>query len=150
MDSIASVGQSAPDSEARRRSYDRVTQALEWPMAVLALAVIPALLIDSGTATPRVHLIATSVNWFVWLAFCGEFILRAAVAPDPTVFVKRSWIDLVIIVVTPPFAAPETLQSLRAVRAVRILRLLRMVRAAAFLSISLRSSRRALQHRKFH
>lgn len=119
-------------------------------MAVLALAVIPALLIDSGNATPRVHLIATSVNWFVWLAFCGEFILRAAVAPDRRVFVKRSWVDLVIIVVTPPFAAPETLQSLRAVRAVRILRLLRIVRAAAFLSISLRSSRRALQHRKFH
>lgn len=147
---VTAVDDPASDSETRRRSCERVTQALEWPMAILALTVIPALLIDSGTATPRVHLIATSVNWFVWLAFCGEFILRAAVAPDRRVFVRRSWVDLVIIVVTPPFAAPETLQAVRAVRAVRILRLLRIVRAAAFLSISLRASRRALQHRKFH
>jgi hypothetical protein len=39
--------------ETPRSHYDRMTQALEWPMAILALAVIPALLIDSGTATPR-------------------------------------------------------------------------------------------------
>ena len=51
-------------------------------MAVLALAVIPALLLDNGSETPRVHLLATSVNWFVWLAFCVEFALKLGVAPD--------------------------------------------------------------------
>jgi hypothetical protein len=55
---------------------------LEWPMAILALAVIPALLLDDGDATPRVHLLAMSVNWFVWVAFCGEFVIRLNVAPD--------------------------------------------------------------------
>jgi hypothetical protein len=50
------------------RRYERLTKALEWPMALLALAVIPALLLDNGTATPRTHLVAMSVNWFVWVA----------------------------------------------------------------------------------
>ena len=51
-------------------TYDRLTESLEWPIAILALAVIPALLLDNGSETPRVHLLAMSVNWFVWLAFC--------------------------------------------------------------------------------
>ena len=42
---------------------------------------------------------------------------------------------------------PESLQSVRALRALRILRL---VRALAFLSIGIKTSRRALKHRKFH
>lgn len=45
--------------EARQARYERVTRALEWPMALLAFAVIPALLLDEGVATPRVHLFAT-------------------------------------------------------------------------------------------
>lgn len=32
--------------------YNRITKALEWPMALLALAVIPALLLDNGSAEP--------------------------------------------------------------------------------------------------
>ena len=60
-------------------SYDRLTRALEWPMGLLALAVIPAILLDDGSETPRVHLLAMSVNWFVWLAFCAEFALKLSV-----------------------------------------------------------------------
>src|SRR5436190_15615449 len=80
--------------------YNRLTNALEWPMALLALAVIPALLLDNGSATPMTHLVATAVNWFVWVAFCAEFALRLRVAPDRTTFVKRSWFDLLIIAIS--------------------------------------------------
>jgi voltage-gated potassium channel len=116
-------------------------------MAILALAVIPALILDDGAATPRTHMIASTINWIIWLAFCGEFALRLAVAPDRKAFVRRSWFDLLIIVVSPPFGVPESMQGVRAVRA---LRLLRLVRALAFLSIGIKTSRRALRHRKFH
>ena len=107
-------------------------------------------MLDDGAATPRVHLIATSINWFVWLAFCGEFGLRLAVAPSRGAFIRRSWVDLLLIVISPPFGVPEALQGLRAVRALRVLRLLRMVRAVGVLSIGLRASRRALRHHQFH
>jgi voltage-gated potassium channel len=119
-------------------------------MAVLALTVIPALLLDDGAATPRTHLIATAVNWVVWLTFCGEFVLRVTIAPDRRAFIRRSWFELVIIAVSPPFGVPETLQGLRAVRAVRFLRLFRFVRAMAVLSIGVRATRRALRHHRLH
>lgn len=133
--------------EAANRRYHRLTKSLEWPMALLALAVIPALLLDNGSATPRTHMIAMAVNWFVWVAFCAEFALRLSVAPARIIFIRRSWFDLLIIAVSPPFGVPQTMQGVRALRA---LRLIRLVRAAAFLSIGLKSARRALHHRKFH
>ena len=119
-------------------------------MALLALAVIPALLLDDGAATPRTHAIATAVNWIVWLAFCGEFALRLTLAPNRRAFVRHSWVDLVIIALSPPFGVPDTLQGLRAVRAVRVLRLFRLMRAIAVLSIGVRATRRALRHHRLH
>jgi voltage-gated potassium channel len=142
---MISTKDAPPRSDTAR--LDRLTKALEWPMAILALAVIPALLLDDGDATPRTHLIASAVNWLVWMAFCGEFGLRLAVAPNRKRFVRHSWFDLLIIAVSPPFGVPDALQGLRAVRALRVLRL---VRALAFLGIGIKTSRRALKHRKFH
>lgn len=136
---------SAPVHVSHR--YARLTRALEWPMALLALAVIPALLLDDGSATPRTHLAAMAVNWFVWIAFCAEFALRWSVAPERVTFIKRSWFDLFIIAISPPFGVPQTMQGVRALRA---LRLMRLMKAFAFLSIGLKSAHRALHHRKFH
>jgi voltage-gated potassium channel len=98
------------DTLARDRAirYQRLTRAFEWPMAILALAVIPALLLDNGAATPRTHAIASAANWIIWLAFCAEFGARFALAPDRQRFVRRSWSDLLIIVVSPPFGVPES------------------------------------------
>jgi voltage-gated potassium channel len=141
----------APASPAQEEShtYTRVQQALQWPMAVLALAVLPALLLDDGNS-PTLHATALSINWVVWLAFVGEFVALLVLAPQKGQFVRKSWFDLLIIAVSPPFGVPESLQALRAIRAVRLLRLLRLVRAAAVLSIGIRASRRALRHRRFH
>jgi voltage-gated potassium channel len=116
-------------------------------MAVLALSVVPALLLDDGAFNPQIHFIATAINWIVWLGFCAEFIARAAVAPNRSAFVRGSWSDLLIIAISPPFGVPESLQGVRAVRALRLLRLLR---AFAFVTIGVRASKRALRHRKFH
>ncbi len=134
-------------SPSRANGHERLVKALEWPMALLALAVVPALLLDDGASTPQVHFLATAINWVVWLAFVAEFVLRAAIAPDRPQFFRRSWLDLLIIAVSPPFGVPESLQ---AVRGVRGLRLLRLLRALAFLTIGIRASKRALRHRKFH
>ena len=116
-------------------------------MAILALAVIPALLLDESDAPQRVHQIARAINWIVWLAFCAEFVTRLGLAPQRKVFIRGAWFDLLIIVLSPPFGVPPSLQGVRALRA---LRLLRLVRALAVFSIGLKTSKRALRHRKFH
>jgi hypothetical protein len=71
-----------PDWWPRTDAYERFIKALEWPMALLALAVVPALLLDDGASTPQIHLVAIAINWAVRLAFTAEFALRAAVAPE--------------------------------------------------------------------
>ena len=134
-------------SRADTARYDRLTRALEWPMAILALAVIPALLLDDGDATPRTHLIAATINWVVWLAFCGEFVLRLTLAPKRRRFLRQSWFDLFLIAVSPPFGVPDSMKGMLAIRALRVLR---FIRALAFLSIGIKTSRRALKHRKLH
>jgi voltage-gated potassium channel len=116
-------------------------------MAILALSVIPALLLDDGSSQ-AIHLVATATNWIVWLAFCAEFVGLLILAPRRLRFVRESWFDLLIIAISPPFAVvPELWQGLRAARALRLLRLLR---AFAFLTIGLKTTRRLLRHRRFN
>jgi voltage-gated potassium channel len=136
-----------PAVALRSDSEERLTRALEWPMALLALVMIPVLLVDDGATTPRAHAIALTLNWIVWLGFCGEFVVRAYVSTDRGTFVRRAWFDLLIIIVSPPIGVPESMQGVRVLRA---LRLLRVFRAAAILTIGLRAAKRVLAHRQFH
>jgi voltage-gated potassium channel len=126
---------------------EEIEHLLEWPMAILALAVVPALVLEERATSSALRSTAVAVNWIVWLAFCAEFLTKAAVAPSRSTYVKRAWFDLAIIAVSPPFGVPDSLQSVRALRALRLLRLLR---AVAVLAIGLKFSRRALRHRHFH
>ena len=64
------------------RSYDserlqRFVRLSEWPLAILALAVIPALLLDEPSRGLQFHRASEILNWIVWLAFCGEVAVKA-------------------------------------------------------------------------
>jgi voltage-gated potassium channel len=129
-----------------RNAHERLADALRWPMAILALAVIPALLLDGGEGP--LHTAATVTNWIVWVAFVGEFAALLALAPNKADYIRTAWFELFLIVLTPPFAfVPEAWQGLRAARAIRILRLLR---AFGFLGIGLKVARRLLKRHSFH
>ena len=117
-----------------RRSADlfqRVETALEWPLMILALAVVPALILEDRATSDGVRAIALGLNWTVWLAFCAEFLTLLWLAPDRLAYATRAWFNLAIIVLSPPFLAPEAFQAARGLRAVRLLRLVRLIRAGA-------------------
>jgi voltage-gated potassium channel len=143
----------APDTPAaphpRQAAFDRFSRLVEWPVALLALAVVPALVLQNRTTSPELVAIATAVNWIVWIGFCAEYLVKLALAPRRAAFVKRAWFDLLIIVLSPPFLVPEHMQAARGLRAARLVRLLRLVRAFAVAGIGLRLLRRLLQHRRF-
>jgi voltage-gated potassium channel len=128
---------------------ERLVKALEWPMAIMALLVVPALVLENRATDPRLREIAHVINWIVWIAFCVEFAVRWAAARTWG-FLRLAWFDLLLIVISPPFFVPDSLQSTRSLRALRILRLLRLVRAGAVATIGLRMSRRLFGRRKFH
>jgi voltage-gated potassium channel len=140
------------EAEAIRREerLQRFVRASEWPLALLALAIIPSLLLDDHARGYGFHGASETLNWIVWLAFCGELAVKAWLSHDVRGFFRHSWLDLLIVVFSPPFIGPEYLQGLRTIRAVRLLRLLRMLRVLAVAGIALESAKDALQHRRFH
>jgi voltage-gated potassium channel len=124
----------------------RLEKVLEWNLSFLALLVIPALIIEARATSPEVRLAANVLNWIIWLAFCVDFGIRWA-ADRTWRFLRTGWFDLALIVLTPPFAVPDSMQG---ARSLRVLRLLRLLRAGAMAGIGLRSARRAFGARKFH
>jgi voltage-gated potassium channel len=133
--------------EARLQRFVRLS---EWPLALLALAIIPSLLLDDHAQGVAFHRLAETLNWVVWLAFGVELVIKASLSHDARHFFRHAWLDLLIVVFSPPFIGPEYLQGLRVIRAVRVLRFLRVLRVLAVAGIALESARDALQHRKFH
>ena len=72
-------------------------------------------------------------------------------AADPSVkSLRRNSLNLLLIVVSPPFLVPQFLQAARSLRAVRALRLLRLARLGIVAGVAFRYSRQFLTHRKFH
>jgi voltage-gated potassium channel len=137
---------------SREERLRRFVQLSEWPLALMALALIPPLLLDDSHVG-RWHQWSETLNWVVWLVFCTELGVKAWLTHDTRNFLRHSWFDLLIVVFSPPFLGPEYLQGVRALRAVRVVRLLRFVRVLrvlAIVGIAVESARDALQHRRFH
>src|SRR5262249_21073666 len=76
-------GRAVEDSPAPGRArFDRFVAATELPIAALALAVAPALVVEGHARTAAVRDIAHAINWIIWLAFCAEYAVKAALTPD--------------------------------------------------------------------
>jgi voltage-gated potassium channel len=98
-----------------------VEAALNLPMLIVALAVLPVVLLEffwaeqlaTNPPLSRATELATAV---IWLAFCAEFLVMASLAEHKLAYCKQHWLDLAIILL--PLIA-----FLRALRLGRLLRL---------------------------
>ena len=135
---------------SRQSQFERIEHLTGLPLALLALLIVPALILEERAQTTWVRQLAVGVNWLVWLAFCAEFAGKLTFAPSRTRFLRAAWFDLLIIALSPPFLVPLALQGTRALRALRALRLLRFVRAAAVAAIGIREAGEAFRHRRLH
>jgi voltage-gated potassium channel len=131
------------------RNSERVVQLLQWPILVMALLVVPVLVLEDRATDPQIRAFAHVANWVIWLTFTADFLIRWLARGTSRHF-REAWFDLVLILVSPPFLAPDYLQSARGLRAVRALRMLRLLRAGAVAGIALRVSKRLFGRRKFH
>ena len=130
-----------------KERFERLEKATDLPLALLALLIVPALILEERATSPLLRDVSFGINWIVWLAFCAEYVCKLALAPNRRRYVKDAWFDLLIILLSPPFLVPDALQG---ARAVRVLRLLRFVRAAAVAAIGLREAAQGLRHKSFH
>jgi voltage-gated potassium channel len=109
----------------RQEPDGRITHQLEPLMLALALLVIPVVLVEESHAPPGAKDAAAAVNWIIWVGFLAELVFVVAVAPRKFAALRAHWLEVAIVVVTPPFF-PRALHSLRLARLVRLLRLARL------------------------
>jgi voltage-gated potassium channel len=128
---------------------ERIAKRLEWPVAVAALLVIPATLLENRSSSDDVRLIAASFNWAIWLVFCAEFGALWWSSPTWTT-VRRNWLSITLIVLSPPFLLPSSFQAARGLRAIRLIRLFRALRGVVAVGAGLQFTRRLLGRRQFH
>jgi voltage-gated potassium channel len=107
----------------------RIARRFELPMLVAALLVIPVIAIEQSQAGEPWRSIAWALNWAIWVAFAVELIVMLVVVPDRWRWLRSHPLEVVIVVLTPPFL-PSGLQALRALRVLRLLRLLRLAQLA--------------------
>ena len=127
--------------------FERLEKVSDLPLALLALLIVPALVLEERATSEILREVAHAINWIVWLAFCAEYVGKLLLAPDWRRQVRAALFDLVIILLSPPFLVPDAMQG---ARAIRVLRLLRFVRAAAVAAIGLREAAQGLRHKSFH
>lgn len=91
------IGIIVADDELRQR----IDAYFHWPMIILALLMLPLLAIDLWlrpaplTAT---WIACNAALGIIWLAFLTEFIVKISIAECRVEYVRRNWLDVIIIV----------------------------------------------------
>lgn len=129
-------------SRDRARAFERFSSAVDSPMLVLALLMLPLLIIPAlwDDAPPTVRASLLVLDYAIWAAFAVEYAVMVVLAPRRWVYVRGHVPDLVLVAV-------PVLRPLRVVRSARALRLLRTTRLLGAVTKAARGSRRDLPAR---
>ncbi len=99
-------------------------------MLLVAALVIPSLLLTTAGTPQPWFAVGEFLNWFTWTAFLVELLVMLSVAPSRKQYLREHPLDLIVVVLTPPFIrwAADSLRALRVLRALRLLRLAPLLR----------------------
>ncbi|MFO7823242.1 MAG: hypothetical protein R6V72_04835 [Cyclobacterium sp.] len=123
-------------SKCNEGLFNRLKQQFSIPMIVIALLIIPVLLIEwqfydqvESWLNTDLSFVLDMVQGFIWLAFAFEFILLISISDDKFTYVKKNWIDLLIILL--PFIS--FVRTLRIAKVARLSHLARGYKLRALL-----------------
>lgn len=108
---------------------ERIARRFDIPMLVAALLVVPVIAIEESSLGDPWRLLATVLNWAIWIAFATEVVVMLAVVPSRWAWIRSHPLEVFIVLVTPPFV-PAGLGATRALRLLRLVRLLRLASLA--------------------
>lgn len=113
--------------ERRQRMSEAFNRAVEVPMLIFSILVVPLLVIPfviSLSNTAETALL--TADWVLWGTFAAELAIKTYLAPNRRRYLLSHWYDVLIVAI--PFLRP-----LRITRSLRILRLARVARLAAII-----------------
>ena len=128
----------------RQAALERFEAAVELPLVILAIAMIPLLVVPLLIDLPGpVEAAFIALDWFIWAAFAFEYLVRLTLTTERWRFIKREWPSLLLVVL--PFLRP-----LRVVRSGRALRILRLGRLVGALGTLVKDGRNLLFRHNLH
>jgi voltage-gated potassium channel len=144
-DETAAGAPTESDRRERRAAWlARLERWTDWPLTLLALALIPLLLAPSlFDLSPHTQATLDDLDYLIWGVFAADLLAKLAIAPQRRAYLRAHWFDVVLV-------ALPVLRPLRLVRSVRALQALRAVRSVAALARVLAVGRRVLVRRGLH
>lgn len=118
------------------RTAELLALRLDKPMGILGLIFLFVVLGQLIATEPIMVGVLAVVGWLFWAVFVAEFLLRAYVAGFSKDFWRRSWWQVIFLLV--PF-----LRFFRVLQALRLVRIARLARYGSILSAGVRGSRSA-------
>lgn len=109
----------------------KIEDKLEVPMIILALLIIPVVIIELEFVQSNAYLVsyAANIDDGIWFAFLAEYLILVSLYDDKIGYTKRSWFNLLILLLSPPLISPEGFAAVRALRSFRAFRVFRVLRS---------------------
>ena len=99
---------------------ERVERWLRVPLIVAALLAIPTIILQESNYGQTWEIFALVLDWCIWAVFAANLVIMLAVVPNRRRWLVQNPLDLLIVVLTPPFL-PVTLKLARVLPIVRVL-----------------------------
>ena len=131
--------------DERRQALAQLEDWMETPMLVLGFAWLALMLWEYVWGLSP--LLETTIN-VIWIIFILDFVLKFALAPDKTDYLKSNWLTLIALAV-PALRVFRIFRVLRVLRAARAARGLRLVRVVTSLNRGMRALAASMGRRGF-
>jgi voltage-gated potassium channel len=109
----------AAGTQAASRA-ERTARWLQVPLIVAALLAIPTIVVQESNLGETWRVVASVLDWCIWAMFAANLLIMLAVVPNRRRWLVRNPVDVLIVVLTPPFL-PATLKLARLLPIVRLL-----------------------------
>ena len=111
-------GVTSSDTQATARA-ERAARRLQTPLIVAALLAIPTIIMQESNLGEGWEILASVLDWSIWAVFAANLVIMLALVPDRKRWLIRNPMDVLIVVLTPPFL-PATLKLARLLPIVRL------------------------------
>src|ERR671916_1196588 len=116
---IPSEGSLSTGTDAALRA-ERVAGRLRVPLIVAALLAIPTIVVQEASLGGFWEPLASVIDWCIWGVFAANLVIMLAVVPDRRRWLLENPMDVLIVVLTPPFL-PATMKIARVLPVVRLI-----------------------------